>query len=106
MLQTAEALDEAFEGSISGEEMNTVLTGSLTKISVSKFRAVVKDSFYIESFSFPSPGEIDFKTPQVINFYRTEQSTASILERSVSTLGDWKNLTTLLISQHQRNFRL
>ena len=82
MLQTAEALDEAFEGSISGEEMNTVLTGSLTKISVSKFRAVVKDSFYIESFSFPSPGEIDFKTPQVINFYRTEQSTASILERS------------------------
>lgn len=82
LLQTAEALDEAFEGSISGEEMNTVLTGSLTKISVSKFRAVVKDSFYIESFSFPSPGEIDFKTPQVINFYRTEQSTASILERS------------------------
>ena len=74
LLQTAEALDEAFEGSISGEEMNTVLTGSLTKISVSKFRAVVKDSFYIESFSFPSPGEIDFKTPQVINFYRTNKA--------------------------------
>ncbi len=82
LLQTSEALDEAFEGSISGEGMKTLQAGNLTDISASKFRAVIRDSFYIESFSFPSPGEIDFKIPQVINFYRTEQSTASILERS------------------------
>ena len=82
LLQTAEALDEAFEGTISGEEMKSVLTGTLTSIPAYKFRAVIKDSFYIESFSFPSPGEVDLETPQVVNFYQTEQSTAAILERS------------------------
>lgn len=92
LLQTAEALDEAFEGTISGEEMKSVLTGTLTSIPAYKFRAVIKDSFYIESFSFPSPGEVDLETPQVVNFYQTEQSTAAILERSGINTGRLEKL--------------
>lgn len=90
--KTAEALEKDFNGEITNDEMEKISSRQFRFLSVSKFKKIIKDSVYISRFEFPRAVAMNTTIAQVINFYRTEASVSSILEK----LGfDYKRLEKL-----------
>lgn len=80
--KAAQVLEQKFNGEISGSRLNELISLKSDLISLTGFKNVVKDSFFVEEFVFPQPDAMDMSVPQVLSFYQTEENLSAILNQS------------------------